>query len=149
MLTSRVLLKATWSAAEPNSAVYNAYSHVSNSARWPGRSIAAQVGGDRIRRRQFRIEAVVVNSEFLPVLENGKFPEILVFEDESAVTSGFSETLKYRSCHDDDASYLYLRHDGQAEGLPLKHCNLSPRRQIAEWMGFGGSDACSQSAALT
>jgi crotonobetaine/carnitine-CoA ligase len=86
---------------------------------------------------------LVANSEFLPMLENGKFPEILVFDDESAVTAGFSETLEAIDlAPEDDAIIIYTSGTtGKPKGCLLTHGNLiANARQIAGWMGFGESD---------
>jgi long-chain acyl-CoA synthetase len=86
---------------------------------------------------------LIVNSEFLPVLENGKFPEILVFDDESAVTAGFGETPEDIDLGpDDDAIIIYTSGTtGKPKGCLLTHGNLiANARQISEWMGFGESD---------
>jgi long-chain acyl-CoA synthetase len=86
---------------------------------------------------------LVVNSEFLPMLESGKFPEILVFDNESAVTAGLSETLEdIDLAPDDDAIIIYTSGTtGKPKGCLLTHGNLiANARQIAGWMGFGESD---------
>jgi long-chain acyl-CoA synthetase len=86
---------------------------------------------------------LLVNSEFLPLLENGKFSDILVFDDESAVTAGFSETLEdIDLAPEDDAIIIYTSGTtGKPKGCLLTHGNLiANARQIAEWMGFGESD---------
>jgi long-chain acyl-CoA synthetase len=86
---------------------------------------------------------LVVNSEFLPMLESGQFPEILVFDDESAVTAGFGETVEEIDlAPEDDAIIIYTSGTtGKPKGCLLTHGNLiANARQIAEWMGFGESD---------
>jgi long-chain acyl-CoA synthetase len=86
---------------------------------------------------------LVVNSEFLPLLENGKFPEILVFDDESAAAAGSAETLVDIDLGaDDDAIIIYTSGTtGKPKGCLLTHGNLiANARQITAWMGFGGSD---------
>ena len=86
---------------------------------------------------------LVVNSEFLSTLENGKFPEILVFDDESTATAGCDETLEDIDLRpEDDAIIIYTSGTtGKPKGCLLTHGNLiANARQIADWMGFGGSD---------